>query len=159
MDISAIERVSAELEIRNLIAKMFLLTDTDRELDEYAKCWAGDAIWERQGKDAEEVIGAHLYSKAVGRDQIVADRRAARRKGHGPDSSLWHIVTNIVVSITGADTARAWSTLLFVDEAAGRVSSVTYYQDDLKRIDGRWQVAYRRWASGGKPPQNLVVRA
>jgi len=153
-----IERVSAELEIRNLIAKIFLLTDTDPELDEYAQCWTEDAVWERQGQDADQAIGTHLYGRAVGREQIVADRRAARRKGHGPASSLWHTATNIVVSVQDKDTARAWCSFLFVDHESGKVSAVSYYQDDFRRTDGRWQVAYRRWISSAKPPTNILVR-
>jgi hypothetical protein len=86
--VSEIERVSAELAIRNLIAKIFILTDTAPNFDAYRECFTEDAVWERVGEGAGETLGAHLGAKASGRDGIVADRLAVRAtRANGPEAA------------------------------------------------------------------------
>lgn len=158
--ISVIERVSAELEIRNLIAKIFLLTDTAPDFSDYQNCFTEDAIWERRGEGAGERIGAHLTGKAVGRDVIVADRLAVRKSGaNGPEAPSWHMATNVLVSVTSKDTARAWTSWIYVDRhgEAQRVKSAGYYQDAFRRTDSGWKLAHRQF-SMGKPPPDMSPR-
>jgi hypothetical protein len=159
--ISDIERLGAELAVRNLIAKIFLLTDTDPDLDEYRACFAEDAIWERVGEGAGQIIGSHTTGRAVGRETIVADRRAVRKALHtGPATPRWHMATNTCVSVESADAARAWTSWIFVDAETvpARVSSVGYYQDDFRRTDEGWKLTHRRF-SVGKPPAELSPRS
>jgi len=154
-EISDIERISAELAVRNLIAKIFLLTDTAPDFSDYQNCFTEDAIWERRGEGAEERIGAHLTSKAVGRDTIVADRLAVRKSGaNGPGAPSWHMATNVLVSVTGRDTARAWTSWIYVarDGEAQKVRSAGYYQDDFRRTDSGWKLAHRQFSMGKPPP-------
>jgi hypothetical protein len=156
-EISDIERISAELAVRNLIAKIFLLTDTAPDLSDYKECFAEDAIWERLGQGAGQVIGAHLTARAIGRDTIVADRTAVRAtNANGPLANSWHMATNVLVSVTGKDTANAWTSWIYVhrDGEAYRISSVGYYQDDFRRTASGWKLAHRRFTMG-KPPTEM----
>jgi 3-phenylpropionate/cinnamic acid dioxygenase small subunit len=155
--ISDIERVSAELAIRNLIAKIFILTDTAPDFDAYAQCFTEDAIWERVGEGAEERLGAHLGARASGRAGIVADRLAVRAtKANGPEAASWHMATNVAVSVEGRDAATAWTTWIYVakDGAAQKISSAGFYRDEFRRTDDGWRLARRRY-SMGKPPVEL----
>jgi hypothetical protein len=152
--ISDVERISAELAVRNLIAKIFLLTDTAPDLDDYRECFTEDAIWERVGEGAGQTVGPHTTGRAVGRETIVADRQAVRKVNHtGPTTANWHMATNVHVAVTSRDTARAWTSWIFVygEEGAPRIRSVGYYQDDFRRTDSGWKLAHRRFAMG-KPP-------
>jgi len=156
VEMSDIERISAELEIRNLIAKIFLLTDTAPDLSDYQNCFTEDAVWERRGQGAEESIGAHLGPKASGRAGIVADRLAVRKAGAtGPAAPTWHMATNVLVSVTGKDAARAWTAWIFViqDGEIQKVRSAGYYQDDFRRTDSGWKLAHRRFSMGKPPPE------
>jgi len=158
--ISDIERASAELAVRNLIAKIFLLTDTDPELDEYRECFTEDAVWERVGEGAGETLGPHTTSRAMGRETIVADRRAVRKANHtGPTTQNWHMATNVHVSVSAPDAARACTAWIFVSGEDGppKIRSVGYYQDDFRRTENGWKLAHRRF-SMGKPPGALAPR-
>jgi hypothetical protein len=156
--ISDIERVSAELAIRNLIARIFLLTDTAPDLSAYQYCFTEDAVWERRGHEEAVSPGVHLGSRAEGRAAIVADRQAVRASGAtGPTSGSWHMTTNVLVSLTGPGTARAWTAWLYVvpDGAGEKVGRTGYYQDDFRRTDGVWRLAHRQY-SIGKPPADIT---
>jgi hypothetical protein len=155
--VSEIERVSAELAIRNLIAKIFILTDTAPNFDAYRECFTEDAVWERVGEGAGETLGAHLGAKASGRDVIVADRLAVRAtRANGPEAASWHLATNVLVSVTDRDTATAWTSWIYVvkDGAAQKVSSAGFYRDDFRRTEAGWQLGHRRY-SMGKPPVEM----
>lgn len=157
--ISDIERISAELAVRNLIAKIFLLTDTAPDLTDYAECFTEDAVWERVGEGAEP-LNYHLDSRASGRAGIVADRLAVRAANHtGPGTTRWHMATNVAVSVTSRDTARAWTSWIFVDSGVEpkQVRNVGFYQDDFRRTDQGWKLAHRRF-SIGKPPAEIAPR-
>jgi hypothetical protein len=156
--ISDIERVSAELAIRNLIARIFLLTDTAPDLSDYQHCFTEDAVWERRGHDQAISPVGHLGSRAEGRAAIVADRMAVRASGAtGPTSGSWHMTTNVLVSLTGPGTARAWTAWIYVvpDGAGGeKVGRAGYYQDDFRCTDGVWRLSHRQY-SIGKPPSDI----
>jgi len=159
--ISDVERLFAELAVRNLIARIFLLTDTDPELEEYRACFTEDAIWERVGEGAGQAVGSHITGAARGRETIVADRRAVRKVGHtGPGTANWHMATNVNVSVRSADAARAWTSFIFVygEGGAPTIRSVGYYQDDFRRTEGGWKLAHRRF-SIGKPPAEFAPRS
>jgi hypothetical protein len=87
------QRVADELEIRNLIARIFHLSDFAPDLTEYLECFTEDAVWETAGS-----AGAHTSSRLVGRDALARDRAQVRADGHqGPGTHTWHVITNIVV--------------------------------------------------------------
>jgi ketosteroid isomerase-like protein len=155
-DISDIERISAELEIRNLIAKVFLFTDTAPDVVDHANCFTEDAVWERVGVPADAPLGSHLGGRAAGREGILADRRAIRKaNAHGPGAANWHMATNVLVSVTGKDTAKAWLSWIYVVAAddAHQVAEVIYYADDLRRTEEGWKIARRRFTLGKPPPE------
>ena len=156
-----VERIAAESAIRNLIAKIFILTDTAPDLSEYRECFTDDALWERIGIGAAERIGAHLGAKATGRDGIVADRLAVRAAGAtGPTADTWHMATNICVSVDSQDHATARTSWLFVlrDGDGYKIRSAGFYRDDFRRVDGDWKLAHRRY-SMGKPPTEFAPPA
>jgi hypothetical protein len=150
----ALQRALDELEIRNLIARIPVLTDTRRERDEYIACFAEDAVWECVLREGEATPGEHLGSRLVGREAILKDRARIREKRvQGPDVNSFHFNSNLIVSFDSADQATAESYWLFLrsDEGeAWRVSSVGYYHDRLIRTKDGWKLRHRRF-SMGKP--------
>jgi len=149
-----LRRALDELEIRNLIARIPVLNDTRQEREDYIACFAEDAVWECVLREGEVTPGAHLSSRLVGREAILADRaRIRERRIQGPGINSFHFNSNLVVCFDSAEQATAESYWLFLrgdDEHEWRVSSVGYYHDRLIRTTDGWKLRHRRF-SMGKP--------
>ncbi|WP_460062908.1 nuclear transport factor 2 family protein [Streptomyces sp. YKOK-I1] len=111
------------------------------------------------------VIGAHTQAQDAGRtDEIVAlytpdgvlelpgtaplqghDALRAAFKGWEPTQPQLHLVSNTVVSSTGADEATAVSDVVFLQrgESGWAVQVVGHYDDTLRRVDGAWLLQRR----------------
>jgi hypothetical protein len=65
------------------------------------------------------------------------------------------MATNVLVSVTGKDTAKAWLSWIYVVAAddAHQVAEVIYYADDLRRTEEGWKIARRRFTLGKPPPE------
>ncbi len=146
MDDAALQRVADELEIRNLIAQIFHLSDFAPELTEYLECFTEDAVWETAR--ASGSAGAHTSSRLVGRAALEGDRKQVRADGHqGPGTNTWHVITNLVVRVGDDDSAEADSYYVWIIEAdvAPRVAAIGRYQDQFRRTDTGWKLAHRRF--------------
>jgi uncharacterized protein (TIGR02246 family) len=131
---AAFRRVSDELEIRNLIARIARLTD-DGDPDNYAECFSEDGSW--------LIPDAPRHGRPDIREGLVVRRNI---KACGPESNARHLVTTIVVAADGSDTASAESTWLYCTELrTGPIVRATgRYFDDLSRTGAGWQVARRQ---------------
>lgn len=159
-DRDALQCTVDELEIRNLIARIPVLTDTTLPRDEYINCFAEDAIWECVHHKGDGPPGEHLSSKIVGRAQILADRTRIRDKLiQGPETNSFHLNTNLIVCLKGDADATAESYWMFVrcdDGEAWKVSTAGYYYDVLKKYADGWKIFHRRFTIG-KPQGGRIV--
>ena len=152
MDERAIQWAIDEVEIRNVIASLALLSDMG-DLDEWGMLFTEDADY-----TTESGAGWH------GRDDIVASGRQRRERGtHGPGSTNRHLSASVVVRSTGADTAEAQSYLAMYkdlapdnDGAAEKSPTLLvlgYYHDRLVRTSDGWKVAHRELAQSSYTPE------
>ena len=128
-----IAHITAELEIRSLIARIAMLADHG-ELDEYIDQFTEDSVWDFPG-------GARR-----GRDDIRAGAEQRRSDGvTGPGSGTRHVITTVSVQVDGPETARANSYFLFFQNAGTvpTIFNMGLYQDDFVRDDAVWRLARR----------------
>ncbi|MGW0176804.1 nuclear transport factor 2 family protein [Rhodococcus sp. NPDC003322] len=142
-----LQRAVDELEIRNLIARVYLMADEEPDLEVYGANFTEDAIWERVDGGGR---GSHLDTRLVGRDLILADRQRMRDSGRfGPGRTGRHLITTLAVTVSDDDTAQADSKFLIVDGAKPRpvIDAVGHYRDTLCRTEDGWKLSHRRYAS------------
>ena len=143
-----LQRIADELEIRNLVSRIFLLADQAPDLDAYLDCFSEDAIWEARGTEADRVAQVHQNSRLVGREALRADREHVRGSGHqGPGSGTYHVSTTLEVRVGDDDTAEAESHWLFVrrDDSGPQLSAVGSYFDRFVRSEHGWKLSHRQF--------------
>jgi uncharacterized protein (TIGR02246 family) len=128
-----ITRVTDELAIRNVIARIARLADQG-DLEEYVDQFTDDAVWN------------FPPGPRKGRVDILAGAQERRASGTvGPGSGARHQITTIEVEISDDDTATADSYLTFiVNRAEGPTVAVSgSYHDTFVRQGSRWRLARR----------------
>jgi SnoaL-like domain len=146
-----------ELEIRNVLASLTLLSDMG-DIEEWGKLFTEDA-------DYTTARGGGQH----GRAEIVQGGRERRAHGtHGPGSGNRHLSASVLVRSTGPDTAEAQSYLLMYkdlppegEEASGEDGAeesptllvLGYYHDRLVRTSDGWKVAHRELAQSSHTPR------
>jgi len=144
----AIQLLTDEMEIRNLVARIAHAADMGDLEQDYLPLFTEDAVWEFPGGADDAATAATV----VGRPAILADRIQRRAAGfQGPGTSTRHVNTTLAVRADGSDSAEAESYWLFVgdaDTAAPRVRGLGHYHDTFRRIDGSWRLAHRRITPG-----------
>jgi uncharacterized protein (TIGR02246 family) len=128
----------AELEIRNLIARLAQLADHG-DLEEYAGLFTADGAWEYPGGPRR------------GRADILAGARERRsQRVTGPGSATRHVITTLAVRVHDAATATADSYFLFWRDTATSPALATmgHYHDVLRREEGAWRIARREITLG-----------
>jgi uncharacterized protein (TIGR02246 family) len=128
-----IVRVAAELEIRNVIARVAQLADHG-DLEEYAGLFTEDGSWEYPGGPRR------------GRADILAGARERRsQRVTGPGSATRHVITTLAAQVEDAATATADSYWLFWRDTATSpvLHNMGHYHDVLRREDGVWRIARR----------------
>jgi hypothetical protein len=142
-----------ELEIRNVIASLALLSDMG-DIDEWGMLFAEDA-------DYTTATGSGWH----GRADIVESGRQRRARGtHGPGSNNKHLSASVLVRSTGPDTAEAESYLAMYkdlepegEEGQGEKSPellvLGYYRDRFRRTSDGWKVAHRELAQSSHTPR------
>lgn len=134
MDEQQLDRLVAEAEIRNVVARLAHLAD-DGDLAEYLDLFTEDATWES------------ATDRRAGREDLLAGARQRRADGiQGPGSDTRHVNTTLWVRIDGPDTATAESYFLFLADAstAPRVRLTGRYEDTFRRTPDGWKLASRR---------------
>jgi 3-phenylpropionate/cinnamic acid dioxygenase small subunit len=143
-----IRRLSDELEIRNLVARLAHLADTGDLEKEYLPLFTEDAEWVFPG-GADPAAGGAAVS---GHEAILADRLQRRGSGfQGPGTNTRHLNTTLAVHVDGSDTAEAESYWLFVTgtgRAEPQISGIGCYLDTFRRTPAGWKLARRQIIPG-----------
>jgi uncharacterized protein (TIGR02246 family) len=131
-------RIAAELEIRNVIARIAILADQG-DLDEYAGQFTEDSVWDfpsapRRGR-ADIRAGA-------------AARRAERITG--PGTSSRHVITTVAVTVESADRATADSYFVFLQHTttSPTILNMGVYHDTFVCQGQAWRLAHRQISFG-----------
>jgi SnoaL-like domain len=156
-----------ELEIRNVIASLALLSDMG-DIEEWGMLFA---------EDADYTIGGRPFEK--GRAAIVESGSYRRSRGtHGPGSNNRHLSASVLVRSTGPDTAEAVSYLAMYKDlpreadgyepenlgADGEVKSpellvLGTYRDKFRRTSDGWKVTHRDLAESSVTPRWRAIMA
>jgi uncharacterized protein (TIGR02246 family) len=135
---SELERVAAELEVRNLVARVAQVADHG-SLDEYAGLFTEDAAWELPGGPRR------------GRADIVDGARQRRHDGvTGPGSRTRHLITTVAVVVgqDGSATADSYWQFWRETDAAPTLFNMGHYHDTLRLDGGAWRIARREITLG-----------
>ena len=129
-------------EIEDLMARYLYAFDW-QDAEAYAATFAEDGVLEFAGGTER----GHEELKQVMRDMAVCEKAKADASFPYRRHRVRHYVTNLVLEIDG-DTARSTSYWWEFnnDARAGRPYLGTYghYEDELKRVNGRWLFAHRK---------------
>jgi ketosteroid isomerase-like protein len=137
--------VADELEIRNLLARLAQLADTE-DVPRYLALLAEDVIWEMP---ANPTIGLAASTRR-GRGEIEAGIRERTADGlQGPGSDTMHVITTTTVDVDD-DTATALSSFLFYGTTSDApvLRSMGRYHDTLLRTGDGWKLARRTISFG-----------
>jgi ketosteroid isomerase-like protein len=102
-------------------------------------------------EDAELVSVGRVLAK--GREALYAIGESDRKRfnadaaeGERSFGVMRHVVTNSVIDLTGADSARAFCYVLTIVNAEGvgpQIMSVGRYEDNFEKVDGQWLISRR----------------
>jgi SnoaL-like domain len=128
-------------EIGALLAAYYRCVDTGRRA-EVVRLFTEDG--EFHGIDGT-FIGPAQLAGFFGTGGTEADVRQIR--------SGLHVASPPCVTVDG-DQASAWSTVIYVVVSGGdrRIAFSGLYEDDFRRVDGRWLIAVRRVVPQGTVP-------
>jgi uncharacterized protein (TIGR02246 family) len=135
------DRLAAELEIRNVVARLAQHADTGA-VDDYVGLFTEDALWEMPQNPNTGLPG----STRRGRDDIAAGVHERRAQGvQGPGSNTLHVITTISVNVRDDDTATAHSYFLYYGTTvtAPTLHTMGQYHDTMRRTPAGWKLAHR----------------
>ena len=143
---SELQRVAAELEIRNVLAR--IAQNSDRgEVADYMALFAADAVWEMPDNP---ILGVAASSR-TGHAEIlegVIERRAAGLQGPGANSL--HVLTTLAVTVESDTEATANLVFMFVGNTvtSPSVQSIGTYHDRMRKTPKGWKLAHRTISMG-----------
>jgi 3-phenylpropionate/cinnamic acid dioxygenase small subunit len=140
------EHVAAELEIRNVLARLAHLADLG-DTDRYLRLLTDDVVWAMPANPANGLPA----SDRRGHDEIGAGQRERIASGlQGPGSNTKHVVTTTSVDVHADDAAEAHSYFQFWagTAAAPTVQSMGQYHDEFRRTPDGWKLARRAVSFG-----------
>lgn len=130
------------LEIQQLIARIAATADLAENLDDYLANFTDDVVFDFAPVPALDLAG-HVYS---GLDAVRAGALERRSAGvQGPGSRTMHVVSDLVVTPSGADAAEvhvAWQ-YFGLRDGLPAVLALGFYRNLVRRVDGRWLLARR----------------
>jgi uncharacterized protein (TIGR02246 family) len=138
-----LQKLQDKAEIEALVAKYVFTLDT-LDADGYASVFAEDAVY--------EVTGTKYEGRAAIR-KIVTDLEASRARNDAagtPSPRLYHVMSNSAIEVLDATHARHQSyaqTVRAADDGRFIVGFMGRYDDELVKIDGRWQIQSRKLES------------
>jgi uncharacterized protein (TIGR02246 family) len=138
---SAVDRVAAELEIRNILARLAQLADSG-DTDEYVSLLTDDIVWAMPANPAIGLAG----SERRGREQIAVGQRERMDAGQqGPGSNTTHTISTISIRFEDDAAATSHSSFVYWADTATApvVRSMGRYVDTFRRVDGGWKLARR----------------
>jgi uncharacterized protein (TIGR02246 family) len=131
-------RIEAELQIRNVIARIAILADQG-DLDEYADQFTEDAVW------------AFPSAPRHGRANIRAGAEARRVEGTtGPGTATRHVISTVAVQVDQSDRATADSYFVFLQNTttSPTIFNMGAYHDSFVRDGQSWRLARREITLG-----------
>ena len=140
------ERVAAELEIRNLIARIAQLCDSG-DVDEYLTLFTPDAVW---AMPSNPQLGLPPDERR-GRADIAGGVRKRQGFGlQGGGTNTQHVVTTLAVVVEGPERATAKSYWMYIDETttSPTLRCVGQYLDTFRCTDEGWQLERRTVVMG-----------
>jgi len=141
------DRVAAELEIRNVLARLAQFADSG-DTDAYVALLTDDVVW---AMPANPTIGL-TASERRGREEIGRGQRERMAAGHqGPGSNTMHVVTTVAVVVApDGDQAVAESYFQYWGDTATApaIRNMGRYHDELRRTDEGWKLARRSISFG-----------
>lgn len=135
--------VEAELAIRNLLARMAQLADSEETLEEYLTLFAEDASWTMLASPSAANQESVEYR---GRAEILAGALSRRSQGiQGPGSNVLHDLTTIAVTIEDEGRARSVAYFKFFGSTNDqpKLLLMGQYVDTFERRGGIWQLTSR----------------
>jgi 3-phenylpropionate/cinnamic acid dioxygenase small subunit len=129
-----LQRISDELEIRNLVARLAQTAD-EANLDEYASLYTEDAIWD----------GGARFGTYHGLAAILTGAEERRASGiTGPSTHTRHVVTTTAVRVAGnIAEVRSYFVFYVNCDKAPAVRVIGAYQDQMRRTPSGWKLAHR----------------
>lgn len=136
------DSLAAQLEIRNVLARLAQLADAG-DTDAYLSLLTDDVVWAMPENPA---IGLPA-SERRGHDEIARGQRERVAAGHqGSGSNTMHVISTITVEVDAAgDTATAQSCFQYWGDTvtAPVITNVGRYRDELRRTADGWKLARR----------------
>jgi hypothetical protein len=138
LDESTVRKLSDELEIRNLLARVHNITDGRGTRDEYLSCWTEDCIWESAEFGTWRGHAGHLEKYAA----VLEKAREVGIEDEG--DGTYHMLTTVEVQLDG-DTAVARSKWIFLttQDTLARLHLAGTYDDQLRRTPDGWKLVHR----------------
>jgi ketosteroid isomerase-like protein len=149
-NLDPVQRVIAESEIRNIVARLGHLAD-DGDIDEYLSLLTEDASWQTPGRPPR-----------VGHDNLRARIIEDRASGiQGPGAASRHVNTTLWVEVDDEDNARAESYWMYLTNANG--GSAGGYgagaaSTPVVQMTGRYRDTFRRTADGWKMTTRTILQ-
>ena len=145
---SAGDRAAAELEIRNVLARLAQLADSG-DTDEYVSLLTDDIIWAMPPNPAIGLAGSERH----GHDEIAAGQRERIEAGQqGPGSNTHaHDLDDLGRASMPMTLRRRESAFVYWAETpstAPAVRSMGRYVDTFRRTDEGWKLARREITFG-----------
>jgi 3-phenylpropionate/cinnamic acid dioxygenase small subunit len=141
---TVLARVAAELEIRNVLARLAQFADSG-QIDEYLRLFTEDAVWDMPDNQRTGLAGSSLHgSAAIAKG--ANERRAAAEKT--PEISSMHFVATTAVEVGGEDgddeaTAISYFQLVVSDATESKVRVLGTYHDTMRKVSDEWKLARR----------------
>jgi 3-phenylpropionate/cinnamic acid dioxygenase small subunit len=140
------DRAAAELEIRNVLARLAQLADSG-DTDAYVRLLTDDITWAMPPNPAIGLAGSERH----GHGEIATGQRERMEAGQqGPRSNTMHTTSTVTIHFESDDAAKAESAFVYWGETASTpvVRSMGRYVDDFRRTDEGWKLARREITFG-----------
>jgi uncharacterized protein (TIGR02246 family) len=121
--------------------------DRDAIRDLYAR-YANDvdAGSARAKEWAQHYAEDGVFDTGPGNDDIVGREALEAFCAQFPTSGIRHVLSNLVIDVDGDDAHCEAFVLVIMKH---QIVSTGIARDDLRRIDGRWQITYRTFTPDG----------
>jgi 3-phenylpropionate/cinnamic acid dioxygenase small subunit len=140
------KRLAAELEIRNLLARVQHMVDMG-EVDEYLALFTEDSVWVQPGDPRTGLAGDERRGIADIRAGVIQRRSAGIQ---GPGTNTRHVSNTMSVQLDGDDAATAISYFQYYSDTrtAPILRVMGYYRHTLRRTSEGWKVSRREIVFG-----------
>ena len=135
------ERIEAELAIRNVLARLAQLADSG-DSESYLQLLTPDVVWAMPENPSAGLAASERHGhEAIATGQ--KERAAAGLQGEG--SNTMHVITTTSVEVNSSDAATVSTAFMFVTSTttAPSILNVGRYRDEFRRTPDGWKLARR----------------